>query len=280
MVGWFSVHEVIATVGDELAADVVRGWLDEAGIAHDTARADFLGAGIDWRTADPGAYTDLVFVGGPLSADPTLAALLARFPTARRLAVNASVLDAGTAARFDVVLPRDGRRSDLAAAAPVEWRPVLAVLFAPVQSEYADRSRAARVRRVLTDWLATRGLPWYEVSTDSYADGRERDPAEVVSLLARADVVLSMRLHGLALGLAAGVPVIACDPVDGGAKVADQAAAVGWALFLLPADLSADRLDDALQRCLHDPPLAAAASALASSVAGTRAEVMAALRRD
>jgi len=45
-------------------------------------------------------------------------------------------------------------------------------------------------------------------------------------------VVVTTRLHGLVLGLKQGVPVLAVDPVAGGAKVAAQAAAWGWPVLL------------------------------------------------
>jgi hypothetical protein len=38
LAGCFSFDEVIATVGDELGADVVAGWLTELGIDHDVAQ--------------------------------------------------------------------------------------------------------------------------------------------------------------------------------------------------------------------------------------------------
>ena len=66
----------------------------------------------------------------------------------------------------------------------------------------------------------------------------------------RADVVVSMRLHALVLGLEHGRPVVACDPIAGGAKVASQAAALDWPLVVPAEQLTADALDAALGRCL------------------------------
>jgi Polysaccharide pyruvyl transferase len=51
-------------------------------------------------------------------------------------------------------------------------------------------------------------------------------------VIARADVVVTTRLHGLVLALTQGMPVLAVDPVAGGAKVATQAAAWGWPVLL------------------------------------------------
>jgi hypothetical protein len=44
-----------------------------------------------------------------------------------------------------------------------------------------------------------------------------------------------MRLHALVLGLEHGRPVVACDPIDGGAKVTSQAVALDWPL-VVPAE--------------------------------------------
>ncbi len=72
-----------------------------------------------------------------------------------------------------------------------------------------------------------------------------------MSLVARLDIVVTTRLHGLALALSAGVPVLAVDPVAGGGKVTAQARAWGWP-GLVPAEHSADpgRLDGPWDWCL------------------------------
>jgi Polysaccharide pyruvyl transferase len=251
--GWFSFDEVVATVGDELGAEAVVGWLAELGVAHDVAWAPYLGRGVHWRDVDPAAYTHLVFVSGPLADRPLLRELSAAFAGAQRWAVNVSVVEETARALFDRVWERDAAglaRPDLAIDGPVPEAPVLAVAFAPGQAEYGARSRADRVRAVLEDWLACRALPWFELDMDLFARPHPRRPAQVEALVRRADVVVSMRLHGLVLGLKYGRPVIACDPVAGGAKVASQAAALGWPEVLDAGALTPAALDAALTRCL------------------------------
>jgi polysaccharide pyruvyl transferase WcaK-like protein len=100
----------------------------------------------------------------------------------------------------------------------------------------------------------------------------------VQALIARADVVLTTRLHGLVLALAQGVPAVAVDPICGGAKVLAQARVLDW-----PACLTVDALEDAaLKRdfewCLT---LEARQRAQASVAAGREkaAEINAALGR-
>ncbi len=46
LAGWFSSDEVIATVGDELGADVVVRWLTDLGVDHGVAWAPYLERGV------------------------------------------------------------------------------------------------------------------------------------------------------------------------------------------------------------------------------------------
>lgn len=251
--GWFSFDEVVATVGDELGADVVAGWLVERGVDHDVAWAPYLERGVHWRDVDPDDYTHLVFVSGPLADRPLLRELVQAFPRARRWAVNVSVVEEPARELFDRVWERDAAglaRPDLAVEGPVPDAPVIAVAFTPAQGEYGERSQADRVRGAIEEWLADRALPWFELDMDLYAKPHSRRPAQVEALVRRADVVVSMRLHALVLGLKHGRPVVACDPIAGGAKVTSQAAALDWPLVVPAEEITAAALDAALERCL------------------------------
>jgi polysaccharide pyruvyl transferase len=251
--GWFSFDEFIATVGDELGADVVVGWLRELGVDHAVAWAPYFQRGPNWRDLDPAEFTHLVFVSGPLFDIPVMRELTTAFAGAQRWAVNVSIIDEGARTLFDEVWERDApgvARPDLAVGTTTPDVPVLAVAFAPAQEEYGSRSQADRVRAVLAEWLGARALPWFELDMDLYAKPYDRFPAQVEALVRRADVVVSMRLHGLALGLAHGVPVIACDAVVGGAKVSAQAAALGWPLLLRAGEIDLHTLDAALEHAL------------------------------
>jgi hypothetical protein len=253
VVGWFSFDEVVATIGDELGADVVTGWLTELGVDFDVAWAPYLQRGPNWRDVDASGYTHLVFVSGPLMDSPLLHELTGAFAAAQRWAVNVSVVDDVGRGMFDQVWERDARgiaRPDLAGGTTTPDVPVLAVAFAPRQEEYGPRSQADRVRGVIEGWLRARALPWFELDMDIYDKPYDRFPAQVEALVRRADVVVSMRLHALVLGLAHGVPVIACDAVAGGAKVSAQAAALGWPLTLAAGEIDPASLDAALEHAL------------------------------
>ncbi|SDX47566.1 Polysaccharide pyruvyl transferase [Modestobacter sp. DSM 44400] len=275
--GWFSFDEFIATVGDELGADVVVGWLRELGIDHDVAWAPYFQRGPNWRNVDPADYTHLVFVSGPLFDLPELRQLSAAFAGAQRWAVNVSVVSDAGRALFDRVWERDApgmARPDLAGGTTTPDVPVLAVAFAPPQEEYGARSQADRVRGVLEDWLRARAMPWFELDMDLYEKPYDRFPSQVEALVRRADVVVSMRLHALVLGLAHGVPVIACDGVVGGAKVSAQAAALGWPLALTAGEIDAHALDAALEHALSGTladPIAAAQRRMREGNAEARA---------
>jgi hypothetical protein len=270
--GWFSFDEVIATIGDQLGADVVVGWLTELGIDHDVAWAPYLGRGANWRELDPADYTHLVFVSGPLMDMPLLRELTTAFAAAQRWAVNVSIVPDDARPLFHQVWERDApglSRPDLAIATTTPDVPVVAVAFAPAQEEYGSRSRAEQVRATIEGWLGARGMPWFELDMDLFDKPYERFPAQVEALIRRADVVVSMRLHALVLGLAHGVPVIACDAIAGGAKVTAQAAALGWPVVLTAGEVDPTTLDAALEHALSGTLTGELAEARRRGAAGT-----------
>jgi hypothetical protein len=196
-----------------------------------------------------------------------------RYRGCYRIAVGVSVIDAADPAvtGFHQVLTRDAPgtagRLDLAAAVPVPEVPVAAVILAGAQPEYAARGRHTPLADELGGWLATLECARLTVDT-RLAHGDWRSPgtaAQVEAVIARADVVVTTRLHGLVLALKQGVPALAVDPVAGGAKVAAQAAAWGWPV-LLPRPgspvLDRDELDRLWSWCRSAAGRARASSAL------------------
>jgi UDP:flavonoid glycosyltransferase YjiC (YdhE family) len=107
-----------------------------------------------------------------------------------------------------------------------------------------------------------------------------RTPAEIESLIAHMDVVLTTRLHGLVLALRNGVPAVAVDPVEGGAKIRKQAEAIGWPAVLATEGLTQKRLEEAYEYCLTPAARAAAIQCRDRArqlLAETRAEFLAGL---
>lgn len=273
LTGWFSFLHGETTAGDVLALESVRLTLDKAGVGYDVAWSPaFRPGGLRIEDAAPDRYTHLVFVCGPLRGEH-VAALHARYASAQRIAVGVSVFGRADPeySGFDLVLARDGDLGppvrDLAAAAPPPAPPpvpVTGVALAMGQGEYGERRRHETVAQHLTDWLG--GKSCAPVTLETRLDSRDWrlcSTAEAfMALLSRLDVVVTTRLHGLALALRAGIPVLAVDPVEGGGKVTAQARAWQWPA-ILPAGHASDRkqLDAHWDWCLSAAGRRAAADA-------------------
>jgi hypothetical protein len=240
--GWFSLEQGGATAGDLLVRDVVCAWLRARKIVHDVAQERALGDGVDWFRVPPSAYTHLVFACGPVGPELAVAELIERFTCCRRVAVNVSLVGDPAWRPFDLLLERDGLGSakpDLAITRPPGSAPVVAVVKIHPQGEHRG-ARPGIAHAAFDRLLAALECAPFVVDTvlDASVPGR-RSTAEVQALLARADVVLTTRLHGLILALAGGVPAVAIDPIMGGAKLLAQSRALDW-----PASMTVDTVDD------------------------------------
>ncbi len=255
--GWFSFEGMGATAGDLLARDVVCGWLERAGLPHDVALAPPFRGGVALAAVDPQRYTHLLFVCGPFGNDERTSGLLARFAHCRRIGVNLSMLhDLEEWNPFDLLLARDGSRGaapDLSLAASSLAVPVAGLVLVAPQKEYRKRGCHEEANAALRGVLASREAAAVTIDTrlDTNATGL-RTAREVESLIARMDVVLTTRLHGLVLALKHGVPALAVDPVAGGAKIAAQARVLGWPRVFLPDQLDPGALLRAFDGCLTE----------------------------
>jgi hypothetical protein len=264
--GWFSFEGMGATAGDLIARDVVRDWLTEAGLEHDVAAAAPFTDGIDWKAVDPADYPLVVFVCGPFGNGEPVTALLERFSSCRLVGVDLTML--GSLAEwdpFDLLIERDSdRRShpDLVFAADVRSVPVLGLTMIHAQPEYGQRDRHAPANDALTRLVARHEVAVVPIDTrlDEENLGGLRTPAEIASLFGAMDVVATTRLHGMVLALAAGVPALVIDPVEGGAKVSAQAATIDWPVIFGSDALVDGDLDSALQFCLSPEARELAAS--------------------
>lgn len=241
LAGWSSVLHGEATAGDVLATRAVEEHLRAAG--HEVDRAwspamsrAFAGpADQRYDDVDPRRVDVAVWVCGPLTGEP-VREFHTRFADARRVAVGVSVLDASdpAVAGFHAVVPRDAEgvvpQHDLAARPAVDPAPVVGVFLTHGQGEYAGRRRHEDVSATLAAWLG--GLDAATLELETRLDPRDwrvpSRPEEVLAVVARLDVVVSTRLHGLVLALRSGVPCVAVDPVAGGGKVSAQGRAWGW----------------------------------------------------
>ncbi|WP_188987811.1 polysaccharide pyruvyl transferase family protein [Saccharopolyspora thermophila] len=248
--GWPSFRHGEATAGDVLSMRHVAAALSARGIPNDLAWSPVLVPGQDLDRARPADYTHLVFVCGP-ARGWQVEALHERYAGCHRVAVGVSVLDPQDPAvvGFHHVFARDGGAADpaldLATPAPAGRVPVAGVALAPAQPEYGTRRRHEEVHRVLVDWLT--GVDCAALPLDTRLDPRDWRCCSTVdqftSLVDRTDVVITSRLHGLVFGLSRGRPVLAADPIAGGAKVAAQAAVWRWPAVLRADEISAAALD-------------------------------------
>ncbi|MEV0598006.1 polysaccharide pyruvyl transferase family protein [Streptomyces sp. NPDC050315] len=267
LTGWFSFDDGEVTVGDALAQRRVSQALTACGIAHDTAWSrGFAPECMPLDAADPAAYGHVVFTCGPVHGEQ-LRRLHRQFSSCRRLAVGVSVIDPGDPAvtGFDRVFARDEPTAapavDLAAGAPLHSVPPLAgVVLTYGQGEYAERRRHDTVGGALIEWLTR--LDCTRVAADTRLaidDWRHcATPEQFMGLAARLDAVVTNRLHGMVLGLRAGTPVLAVDPVLGGAKVTAQARALRWPAVIPADEVTPKALDRWWEWCLSPAGQAAA----------------------
>lgn len=251
MAGWFSFEQMGATDGDLVARDLACEWLAAAGRAFDVAVAPPFAGGVDWRAVDPYVYSHVVFVCGPFGNGEPLTPFLERFAGCRLVGLDLTMLQALDEWNpFDLLWERDSSataRPDIAFLSRQPHVPVVGVVLVHHQHEYRRGLHEAAndsIRRL----VASRELAVVDIDTrlDVNATGL-RSPAEVESLIARMDVVVTTRLHGTVLAIKNGVPAVAIDPVAGGAKVRRQAETIGW-----PVVFTADALtDEALQRAFE-----------------------------
>lgn len=257
LTGWFSFEQMGATAGDLLARDLAAEWLAEAGCPYDVALAPPFGDQVNWREADPARYSHLVFVCGPIGNGPPVDALLKRFEGSTLIGLNLSMLHPLEEWNpFDLLWERNSSvdaRPDITFMAREEKVPVVGVVRVDPQKEYGDRGRHEEANAAI-DRL-TDARPMAVVPIDTRLDNNRtglRSAAEIETLIARMDVVVTTRLHGTVLALKNGVPALAIDPIAGGAKILRQAETIGWPICLTPKSLTDEALTEAFDFCLTE----------------------------
>ena len=243
------------TAGDLLSRDVVLSWLSQAEIPFDVAVAETFGQGLDWRIADPEAYSHLVFVCGPFGNGPPLSELLERFSESRLIGLNLSLLaPLEEWDPFEVLFERDSSRCarpDLSLLAQPVLGNVAGLILVHSQKEYGDRGCHAAADAALIKVLEEKQILSIPIDTCLEDNlGRLKYPAQIEALLTRMDFVATTRLHGLVLALKNGVPALAVDPIRGGAKISYQANILAWPAVIGVDDISESRLADLCEYCL------------------------------
>lgn len=255
--GWFSFPEMGATAGDLMARDLVCSWLDQNSVPYDVALAPPFEGGVHWETADAASYSHVFFVCGPFGDGPPVTEFLARYRNCRLVGLDLTMLqDLNDWNPFELLLERDSSRTsrpDLAFLAPRRVVPVVGVVLIHPQGEYVGRDLHREMNAALERLLARRELAVVRIDTrlDENSSG-QRTAAEVDSLIARMDVVVTTRLHGMVLALRHGIPALVLDPVRGGAKLSRQAAVLEWPGILTDAQVSDEAVDRMFDYCLSD----------------------------
>jgi len=255
--GWFSFEQMGASAGDLLARDLVCDWLSEAGYDYDIAVAPPFQGGIAWDQADPGDYTAIIFICGPFGNGPPITDFLPHFAGLPLVGMNLTMLqDLDEWNPFDLLIERDSSeaaRPDLVFLADQPRVPVVGLILVHPQAEYRERARHQQVNEALERLMKTRELA--VVPIDTRLDENQlglRTPREVESLIARMDVIITTRLHGMVMALKNGIPPLVVDPIAGGAKIVRQAKAIGWDTVLTTDNLKDEDLQRALDYCLSD----------------------------
>jgi hypothetical protein len=249
--GWFSYEGSDFTAGDLLACDVVSGWLAEANVPFDIAVVPPLSDGVDIHTLYSRDYPLVIFVCGPFMRNRWEADFLGQFADSFLIGVNLSMpFPLREWNPFDVLIERDSDRLSRPDISLLSGRTLLPVVGLCLCEPY-DEADVARAHGFVERLARTKPMVCVPIDTrlDANATGL-RSKAEVETLLARMDAVVTTRLHGTVLSLRNGVPALVIDPEPGGGRIRRQAEALGW-----PFVFSVDQLDDAvlastLDRCL------------------------------
>ena len=215
-----------------------------------------IAGGVDWRDVDPRGYSCLVFVCGPFGNGPPLVDFLERFADVPLVGLDLTMLEPLEVWNpFDLLLERDSSRparADISFLAEFPRVPVVGLVLIPSQPEYGGAGRHVSANAKLEQLAEETECARVHIDTrlDENLTGH-RTPAEVVAAIASTDVVLTTRLHGMALALASGVPAVVVDPIAGGAKITRQATTLGWSQCF-PVEVGLPKLRDALRDCLSE----------------------------
>lgn len=252
--GWFSFEYGHATGGDILALEVTCQWLTEAGfLNYDIAYDPPFTGGVNWRTVDPKEYSHVVFVCGPFENKLYEAEFLTRFSDNRLIGLNLSMLPPLHEWNpFDLLYERNSTRTVRPDMVFLSKRPKVPVIGVCLVESYPgawDAEAHTAIQRLIN----SREVAIVNIDTRLDKNSTHlRTPAEIESLIARVDALVTTRLHGAVMAIKNGVPVVPIDPEAGGAKVVLQMKKIGWPLVFTADNLNDDALSKALDYCLTE----------------------------
>jgi len=255
VVGWFSFEKCNVTAGDIMAASVACQWLEEAGSAYDIALAHPFSGGVDWREVDPNSYSHAVFVCGPFPYIEYTKQFLEKFKNCCLVGLDLSMMEPLDVWQpFDILIERDStfiERPDIAFVASQRKVPIVGVILAETQVEYRKRAKHQIANDAIDRLVKSRQVIVVPIDTRLDPNTTNLNTAEEIeSMIARMDLVVTTRLHGIVLAVKNGVPAIAIDAIAGGAKVTQQAKALGWEVVFSVDNLDDSKLQHAFDYCL------------------------------
>jgi hypothetical protein len=243
-----------ATSGDLMARDVVCNWLEEMNVHYDIALAPPFNGGVDWEHADPSMYSHVIFVCGPFGKGSPITEFLSRYKENILIGVNLSMLENLSSWNpFDYLIERDSSERtnpEISFLSTQSKVPVVGVILVHPQEEYGKKARHKIVNEVIQQFIQSNEFSIVHIDTRLDVNKTHlRSPSEVESIIAKMDVVLTTRLHGMVLALKNNVPAIAIDPISGGAKILKQANTIEWPI-VFQAGVTVQELQKAYQYCL------------------------------
>ena len=237
-----------------MACNVLCNWLKKSDVSFDVAYAPPFDGGVDWRETTPAQYSYIFFVCGPFGNGWPVTDFLDHFSGIKLIGLNLTLLQSLEEWNpFALCYERDSNslhRPDITFASTSKKIPVVGIILAHKQKEYGVRSKHPIVDKVITDFIGSKQV--VRVNIDTCIENNEgglKTAEQVESLIAKMDMVITTRLHGVALSIKNGVPVIAIDAVEGGAKVSLQAKSIHWPLLFSTA-VSNEDIEKAFAYCL------------------------------
>ncbi|MBW4513348.1 MAG: polysaccharide pyruvyl transferase family protein [Scytonematopsis contorta HA4267-MV1] len=255
--GWFSFEDCNVTAGDVMAKDVACEWLERRNYEYDVALATPFVGGVNWRQVNPSNYSCVVFVCGPFPYINISIEFLQYFNSCRLIGLDLSMFESLNVWNpFDVLLERDSptcSRPDISIISSQKKVPLVGIILVEPQHEYKNKDKNQIVNAAVDRLIGSREMVAIPIDTKLDPNTTNlRNAAEVESLIARMDLVVTTRLHGTVLSIKNGVPPIVIDGISGGAKVSRQAKTLGWDVLFEADNLCDEKLQIAFDYCLTE----------------------------
>jgi Polysaccharide pyruvyl transferase len=259
------------TVGDWMSLQNVVKVVEECGFVADIAsieKQDNLSFNyVNWYNVNPKMYDTLLFVCGPIiKGSVAFQKLIERFFHCRKIAIGVSILPGFSLDYwdpFDIVLARDGTNDihfDVALANPpityttprsINNKLTIGVCLRGKQREYGSSVCLNELAIDIVDYILTQ-VPHHRLDLETRLDRTNNKPETIDALFSTPDVIITTRLHGALLGIRHGVPVLALDQIDDGAKVRDVLNWLGWKYVFPVKHINLSNIFDIFQQLLTE----------------------------